>query len=264
MVKFHYHVDNLYAMSLQLTRRCTVSSISAPLYERIQCAIVSLPSPHLIPPQSGEQSFFSQADAKERYQNWAFTQKFAIIIEKNNIKHRVYVLECTRHKKESQNTRDQQEGDWIRPATTINAVNCPFRLRIIWQKEKELWLLATAHLTHNYPMQPDPFTFFQYQGRDLDCLQAENLALGMRTSHTKYSQARRTLRKRGLVMKQKDYYNLVCSFEKRTREPELDKALQAYKRQRFHIRFYEKYMVEQDERRRRIVEHAFFCNSKYV
>ena len=84
-----------------------MSSILAPLYELIQRAIAP------IPPLLGEKSFSSQADAKERYQNWAFTQGFAIVVEKNDIKNGVYVLECTRHKKESRNTRDEQEVDWI-------------------------------------------------------------------------------------------------------------------------------------------------------
>ena len=108
-------------------------------------------------------------------------------------------------------------------------------------------------------MQPDPFTFVQYQGRNPDSLQAETLALGMRTSHTKYSQARRTLREHGLVTKQKDYYNLVRSFEKRTPESELDKAVQAYEQRGFHVRFYEKYVVAQDEKRRRLWNMQFFA-----
>lgn len=88
-----------------------MSSVSAPLYERIQRAIASIPSPHLIPPQPGQESFSNQAEAKERYRNWAFTQGFAIVVEKNDIKNGVYVLDCSRHKKESRNTRDKQEGD---------------------------------------------------------------------------------------------------------------------------------------------------------
>lgn len=76
-----------------------MSSISAPQYGRIQHAITSTPFPHLISPQSGEESFSNQADAKERSQNLAFTQGFAIAMEKNDINNRVYVLECTRHKK---------------------------------------------------------------------------------------------------------------------------------------------------------------------
>ena len=81
-----------------------MSSIPTPLYERIQRAIASIPSPHLIPPQPGQESFSNQVDAKERHQNWAFTQGFAIVVEKNDIKNGVYVLEYTRHKKESRNT----------------------------------------------------------------------------------------------------------------------------------------------------------------
>lgn len=71
----------------------------------------------------------------------------------------------------------------------------------------------------------------------------------MRISHTKYSQARRTLRKHGLVMKHKYYYNLICSFEKPTTESQLDKAVQTCEQRGFHVRSYEKYVVEQDERR---------------
>lgn len=48
-----------------------MSSISALLYERIQHSITSIPGPHLIPPQPGQEFFSNQADAKERYQNWA-------------------------------------------------------------------------------------------------------------------------------------------------------------------------------------------------
>lgn len=99
-------------------------------------------------------------------------------------------------------------------------------------------------------MQPDLFIFVQYRRRNPNSLQAETLALEMRISHRKYSQAHHTLRKHGLVMKHKYYYNLVCSFEKRTTESELDKAVQTCKQQGFHVRFYEKYVVEQDERRR--------------
>lgn len=65
-------------------------------------------------------------------------------------------------------------------------------------------------------------------------------------------------------MKQKDYYNLVRNFDKRTPESELEKAVQACERRGFHVRFCERYVVEQDERRRRVVEHAFFCNSECV
>lgn len=57
-----------------------MSSTSVRLYEYIQRATASIPSPYLIPPQPGQESFSNQADVKDRYQNWAFTQGFRIFV----------------------------------------------------------------------------------------------------------------------------------------------------------------------------------------
>lgn len=72
------------------------------LDQRIQKAISSLPPAHRLPPEvRSKESFGSQDEAKLCYQNWAFTQGFAIVVKKNDIKGGVYVLECSRHKKET-------------------------------------------------------------------------------------------------------------------------------------------------------------------
>lgn len=59
-------------MSLHLIKSYLIPSISAELYKHISCAITSIASPHLIPPQLQEESFSSQADAKKRYRNRVF------------------------------------------------------------------------------------------------------------------------------------------------------------------------------------------------
>ena len=93
---------------------------------------------------------------------------------------------------------------------------------------------------------------------------AENLVLGMKTLHTKYDQAKRTLREHGLSLNRKDYYNLQRSIGKRTSETELHRAVAGLEYKGFHIRFSKAYLMKRDERSRRIVEHFFFCNLEQV
>ena len=67
------------------------------------------------------------------------------MVEKNDLKHGIYVLECIRHKKETKNSRKKEEGDYIRPAS----INCQFRLRITWQAETQEWPLISASLSQS-------------------------------------------------------------------------------------------------------------------
>ncbi len=72
------------------------------LDQHIQHAISILPPTHRLSPEvSSKEAFGRQDEAKLCYQNWVFTQGFAIVVEKNDIKGGVYVLECSRHKKEN-------------------------------------------------------------------------------------------------------------------------------------------------------------------
>lgn len=137
--------------------------------------------------------FGSQDEAKLRYQNWAFMQGFAIVVEKNDIKGGVYVLECSRHKKETKNCRKKDLEDMVRPASKISAMNCQFRLQLTWQEEEYVWMLIKANLEYTHSLSPDPFVFIQHRDCNPDRAAAENLVLGMRTLHTKYGQAKRTL-----------------------------------------------------------------------
>ncbi len=101
------------------------------LEEYIQRATALLPPSHCLPPRVKKVLFAIQNDAKTRYQDWAFTQGFAIVVEKNDLKNGIYILDCSRHRKDTKNTQKKEERDWVRPASKINALNCPFRLCII-------------------------------------------------------------------------------------------------------------------------------------
>lgn len=151
------------------------------LDERIQKTTALLPPSHRLPPRVKEDLFASQDDAKTRYQDWAFTQGFAIGVEKNDLKNGLYVLGCSRHRKEAKNTR--KKGDWVRPASKTNAMDCPFRLRITWQEDCQVWQQVTCNLERSHAMCPDPFVFIQHRERDPDRSATEALALGMWTSH---------------------------------------------------------------------------------
>lgn len=94
------------------------------------------------------------------------------MVEKTDLKHGVYILECVRHKKDTQNLRKKGEGDYVCPASKINAMNCQFWLRIIWQAETQNWQLISAILQHNHAMSLDPFVFTQH--RDMIEIQIAN------------------------------------------------------------------------------------------
>lgn len=116
--------------------RCfTLLTEMSSLEERIQRATALLPPSHRLPPRVKEDLFATQNEAKTRYQDWAFTQGFAIVVEKNDLKSGVYILDCSQHRKETKNTRKKEEEDWVRPASKINDINSQFRLRITWQED---------------------------------------------------------------------------------------------------------------------------------
>lgn len=148
----------------------------------------------------------------------------------------------------------EKKGDWVRRASRIDAVNCPFRLRITWEEGRKVWQLVTCNLEHSHAMCSDPFVFIQHRERDPDRSAAEASALVMWTSHTKYGQAKRTLREHGLSIKRKDHNNLQRTVEKITPETELYRVVAALEHKGFHVRFNEKYLVEGNEKSRRVVD----------
>lgn len=80
------------------------------LDERVQRATSLLSPSHCLLPRVKEDLFPAQNDAKKRYQYCAFTQGFAIVVEKNDLKNGVYILDCSRHRKDTKNTRKKETG----------------------------------------------------------------------------------------------------------------------------------------------------------
>lgn len=64
--------------------------------KRVQKVTSAFPAPHLVAPQLGER-FLSREEAKKHFQNWAFTQGVALVVESNSLSRGYYILECTRH-----------------------------------------------------------------------------------------------------------------------------------------------------------------------
>ncbi len=78
----------LVLSNLILLRVCTskMSALQLSLTEKIRKATALLPPAHLVLLCEKKDVFATQAEAKTRYQNWAFTQGFAVVVEKNNHK----------------------------------------------------------------------------------------------------------------------------------------------------------------------------------
>lgn len=91
-----------------------------------------------------------------------------------------------------------------------------------------------------------------------------DVAKSLRDSSTKYSQATQILQIRGFRLSKNDYYNFARSERSHSLEEELKFALRTLKTEGFHMRCMEKYLVENNRPKRRVVEHFFFCNEEQI
>lgn len=238
----------------------TMASLS--LEQRKQRAKTLFPPTHCLPPQVGE--VFSTVEAgKTRLQDYAFTQGFALVQESFQKQRGILLLDCSRHHSKERNTRDQTEEERTRKSTNVAFADCKYRLRLKKSKE-DTWRLVITNDVHNHPMAIDPFSFKEHHSRDPDRAQALDHASSLRNSSTTYGQATRVLRIRGLRLSKNDYYNLVRSEGSHSPEEELQFALSTLETEGFHVRCMEKYLVENDTRQRRVVEHFFFCNEEQI
>lgn len=87
---------------LYLEENYIILSIFALLYKRIWHVIASIFSSHLISSLSEKELFFSYVYAEKQYKNRTFRKEFWIVLKKNDIQNRVYVLEFTKQKKKNQ------------------------------------------------------------------------------------------------------------------------------------------------------------------
>lgn len=211
--------------------------------ERVQKVTSTFPAPHLVAPQLGER-FLSREEAKERFQNWAFTQGVALVVESKSLSRGSYILECTRHHKETRNTRDIAAEDRKR-GTKVNSNGCKFRLVIKHVKESNVWTLEKMQLDHNHAPQSDPFQLFPHRHKDPGRQEAKEVGQSLRTANIPFSQARRTMLAKGVSLSKDDYYNL-SKFEGRLSEQDQRiYAIASLERMDFHVRCYERYELRE-------------------
>lgn len=113
-------------------------------------------------------------------------------------------------------------------------------------------------------MAVDPFTFREHRCRDPDRNEALSQATSLRKAGIAYSEAARVMRINGLQLSKNDYYNLMISEGSLNVEDELKLALGSLKNGWFHVRCLEKYIVENNVKKRRVIEHFFFCNNEQI
>ena len=239
------------------------SAMALSLETRLQNALALLPPSHRLPPQENE-SFGSWNEGKTRLQDYAFTQGFALVTETNDKKNHIVILECTRHHKKERNTRKLEEKDRKRKNTKVAFNDCKYRLRLKRNKEDETWRLYIVNPDHNHEMARDPFSFKEHQTRDPERATALEQGKNLRVASTNFGQAARVLGITGLRLSRNDYYNLTRSMGKHTPEEELNFALGSLDEAGFHVRTLDKYIVENNTPKRRIVDHFFCCNAEQI
>ena len=103
-----------------------------------------------------------------------------------------------------------------------------------------------------------------HKSKDICRDEAIQIGQGLRASSIKYRQAKRTMQTQGLKITTKEYYNLIRSTGRKTPQERLTLALKTLEMEGFHIRCFEKYIVEENIRQRRVVEHFFFCHPDQI
>ena len=235
----------------------------ASLEARLQRAVALLPPSHRLPPRPGD-LFSSWEEGKTCLQNYAFTQGFALVTETNDKKNHIVKLDCSRHHKRERNTRKIEESDCIQTNTKVLFNDCKFRFTMKKNKDSDTWRLLITNPEHNHEMAVDPFTFKEHLEKDPDRANALEIGKTLCDSATSYGQASRALRIHGLRLSRSAFYNLARSAGAHTPEQELKLALGILKDEGFHVRCSEKYIVENNIRQRRVVEHFFFCNQEQI
>lgn len=139
----------------------------ATLEDRRLRALDLILNPHLVAPTIDE-TFVDSTVAKNRFQDFAFSQRFAIVTLTHDRTRQILVLACTQHGSQTKNWRKTPLEDRKRINTKVSANDCPFSLRIIWKKNDTKWRFSKLDLQHNHDMNPDPFQFNEYKDRDPD------------------------------------------------------------------------------------------------
>jgi hypothetical protein len=86
----------------------SISTVTLELQTQIENATAALPPAHRRAPVKGE--LVESLDARYIWlQDWAFTHRFALVIESANVERTTY--RCAHHQKKTWNSRKTEEGD---------------------------------------------------------------------------------------------------------------------------------------------------------
>ena len=234
------------------------------LADKRRRAFAAIPDAHERAPSHGE-VYEGPEGARLRLQDYAFCEGFVIVGTKRETKKRgLYTFECHRHGKKPQNKHKLTDETRQRHQTNTQWFECPYKVQLYLSKPTSLWNLRVNQSSHNHPMMADPFVHQMHYARDPDRLDALESAQSMRSAGQPYTEANRVLRQQGLRFDRKAYYNTERTGTKRTNQEEVELALAILGNKGYHIKKTEKWVVEQDERQHKIIEHFFFTSQRQI
>lgn len=126
------------------------------------------------------------------------------------------------------------------------------------------WRLVVTNTEYSHDMAMDPFSFRQHRDKDPSRGQAIQQAQSLRAAGIKSRQALRAFNIQGLCLSKDDYYNLSRSEGNHAEEEARQFALAVLKEEGFLVRCFEKNVVENNQVKRRVIEHFFFWNEEQI
>ena len=201
-------------------------------------------------------------EGKTQLPNYAFTQGFALASQSFQKGKTVLVLHCTRHGTKTGNYRQLEDEERVRIRNKVLHDGCRYRLRL--KATEGAWQLIVTNTENTHEMAIDPFSFRQHRDKDPNRGEALQQAQSLRAAGIKYRQALRAWSIQGLRLSKDDYYNLSRSEGNHTEEEARQFALAILKEESFHVRCLEKNIIEDNQMKRRVIEHFFFCNEEQI
>ena len=117
------------------------------------------------------------------------------------------------------------------------------------------WRLIVTNTEHSHDMAMDRFSFRQHRDKDPSRGEALQQAHSLRAAGIKYRQGLRALNIQRLRLSKDDHYNLSRSEGNHTEEEARQFALAILKEEGFHVRCFEKNIIEDNQVKRCVIEH---------
>jgi hypothetical protein len=150
--------------------------------------------------------------------------------------------------------------------THLEAYGYKFSLYISRRKRQEnKWVIRWTNKLYNHPGLADPFSHPDLR----EYRPHHQLAHQLASSHRgilSYKDLATVLRKQGLKIKQKEFYNLTRKEEKHKLSPqeELSLLVGHLERHGYHPRTRDKYIVKDGVRKKKVVQDIFFMLDKQI